>query len=156
MTYSDFVPLTSPASSPRGSAHGGGVRPGAGRADVGPRATVPPGYFQFMGIRLLEGRDFTERDEGQAPPVMIVNETFARRFFGDRSPVGRTVRIGRAPVPATIVAVVKDSKYDTPIEPAKPVLLPAVPAVVRAGAQLRLSWSRPTGDPMLAVPEPPA
>jgi len=78
------------------------------------RATVPPGYFQFLGIRLLEGRDFNERDEANAPMVIIVNETFAHRFFGDRNPIGRTVRVESRP--ATVVGLVKNSKYHAPME----------------------------------------
>ncbi len=150
VTYSDFVPLTSPASSPRDQLTVEGYVPAPGEQTWVHRATVPPGYFQLMGIPRLEGRDFTERDEGKAPPVMIVNETFARRFFGDLSPVGRTVRIGRAPVPATIVAVVKDSKYDTPIEGKQAYFyLP-----FRQWFQPGLNFAflvKTAGDPMLAV-----
>ncbi len=150
-TYSDFVPLTSPASSSADQLTVEGYVPAPGEQMWVHRATVPPGYFQFMGIPMLEGRDFTERDEGKAPPVMVVNETFARRFFGDRSPVGRTVRIGRAPVPATIVAVVKDSKYDTPIERKQAYFyLP-----FRQWFQPGLNFAflvKTAGDPMLAVP----
>jgi predicted permease len=151
VTYSDFVPLTSPASSPADQLTVEGYVPAPGEQMWVHRASVPPGYFQFMGIPLLEGRDFTERDEGQAPPVMIVNETFARRFFGDRSPVGRTVRIGQAPLPATIVAVVKDSKYDTPTEGRESYFyLP-----FRQWFQPGLNFAflvKTAGDPMLAVP----
>jgi predicted lysophospholipase L1 biosynthesis ABC-type transport system permease subunit len=82
---------------------------------------------------------------------MVVNETFARRFFGDRSPVGRTVRIGQAPVPATIVAEVKDSKYDTPVEGKQAYFyLP-----FRQWFQPALNFAflvKTAGDPMLAVP----
>jgi predicted permease len=152
VTYSDFVPLTSPASSPADQLTVEGYVPASGEQMWVHRATVPPGYFPFMGIPLLEGRDFTERDEGQAPPVMIVNETFARRFFGGRSPVGRTVRIGRAPVPATIVAEVKDSKYDSPIEAREPYFyLP-----FRQWFQPGLNFAflvKTAGDPMLALPD---
>jgi predicted permease len=151
VTYTDFVPLTSPASSPADQLTVEGYVPAPGERMWVHRATVPPGYLQFMGIPLLEGRDFTERDEGQAPPVMIVNETFARRFFGERSPIGRTVRIGRAPVPATIVAVVKDSKYDTPTEGKQPYFyLP-----FRQWFQPGLNFAflvKTAGDPLLAVP----
>lgn len=82
------------------------------------RATVPPGYFQFMGIRMLEGRDFTELDQAGSPRVIIVNESFTRHFFHGASPVGRVVHfLGDA---ATIIAEVKDSKYNTPVEPPTP------------------------------------
>jgi putative ABC transport system permease protein len=150
VTYSDFVPLTSPASSPRDALSVEGYVPAPGELVVIPRATVPPGYFQFMGIRLLEGREFTERDDAASPAVMIVNEAFARRFFGDRSPVGRTVLSGGGS--ATIVALVRDSKYDTPTEQPKPYFY--LPFRQRFEPGLTFSvLVRTTADPMLVVPE---
>jgi len=114
------------------------------------RATVPPGYFQFMGIRMLEGRDFTERDEAGAPAVMIVNETFARHFFGGASPLGRTVDIAGSK--ATVIAEVKDSKYDTPTEGSTPYFY--LPFRQRFGPGLNFSMLIKTmGDPMVTVPD---
>jgi predicted permease len=78
------------------------------------RATVPPGYFNLLGIRMLAGRDFTERDADGAPRVIVVNETFAKRFFHGRNPIGR--KVSYTGNPATVVGLVKDSKYHTPIE----------------------------------------
>ena len=118
VTYTDFVPLTSPASSPQDQLAVEGYVPAASEQMLIHRATVPPGYFDFMGIRMIEGRDFTERDETGAPAVMIVNETFARHFFGGASPIGRIVHLEGTT--ATIVAEVKDSKYNTPIEEPAP------------------------------------
>jgi predicted permease len=150
VTYSDFVPLTSPASSPRDRVSVEGYVPAPGEQMLLPRATVPPGYFQFMGIRVLEGREFTERDEATSPAVVIVNETFARRFFGDRSPVGRVVRLGgRA---ATVVALVRDSKYDTPTEPPKPYFYRPFQQVFAPGLNFSV-LVRTSGDPMLVVPD---
>jgi predicted permease len=150
VTYSDFVPLTSPASSPQDRLSIDGYVPAPDEQVVIPRGSVPPGYFQFMGIRLLEGREFTERDDATSPAVMIVNETFARRFFGDRSPVGRTVRTGGASL--TVVALVRDSKYDTPQEQPKPYFY--LPFRQRFAPGLNFSvLVRTTGDPMLVVPE---
>jgi predicted permease len=72
-------------------------------------ASVSPGYFDLLKMPLLAGRDFRPEDAEGAPRVMIVNESFARRFFGGRDPVGRRVQIyGR---PFRIVGMVKDSKY---------------------------------------------
>jgi predicted permease len=48
-----------------------------------------PGFFETMGIRLLFGRDFSEQDLSGGAPVAIVNEAYARRYFGDGNPVGR-------------------------------------------------------------------
>jgi predicted permease len=150
VTYSDFVPLTSPAGSPRDRLSVDGYVPAPDEQVVIPRACVPPGYFRFMGIRLLEGREFTERDDSTAPAVMIVNETFARRFFGDRSPIGRTVRYGEASL--TIVALVRDSKYDTPTEPPKPYFYLPFGQRFEPGLNFAV-LVRTAGDPMLVLPE---
>ena len=72
-------------------------------------ASVSPGYFDLLSIPLLAGRDFRPEDNEKAPRVMIVNETFARRFFDGRDAVGRRVQIYGEPF--TIVGTVKDSKY---------------------------------------------
>ena len=55
---------------------------------------ISPEYFQTMGIRLQRGRAFDERDIANGPTVIIVNETFARRFFGTNDPVGARVKQG--------------------------------------------------------------
>ena len=72
-------------------------------------ASVSPGYFDLLRMPLLAGRDFRPEDNETAPRVMIVNESFARRFFDGRDPVGRRVQIYGKPF--TIVGMVKDSKY---------------------------------------------
>jgi predicted permease len=72
-------------------------------------ASVSPGYFDLLRIPLLAGRDFRPEDNENVLRVMIVNESFARRFFDGRDPVGRQVQIYRKPF--TIVGMVKDSKY---------------------------------------------
>jgi predicted permease len=51
-------------------------------------------YFETMGIRLLQGRLFDNRDITNAPTVVVVNETFARRFFGNSNPIGARVKQG--------------------------------------------------------------
>ena len=72
-------------------------------------ASVSPGYFDLLRIPLLAGRDFRDEDNETAPRVMIVNESFARRFFDGRDPVGHRVQIYGKPF--RIVGMVKDSKY---------------------------------------------
>lgn len=76
---------------------------------------VSPGYFQTMRIPLLAGRDFDERDTGQSPHTVIVNETFVRTFLGGANPLGKTFRTNAEPnFPETqyeVVGVVKDTKY---------------------------------------------
>lgn len=72
-------------------------------------AAVSPGYFGVLRIPLLGGRDFRLEDTGTAPRVMIVNESFARQFFGGRDPLGHRVWIGDQAF--RIVGLAKDSKY---------------------------------------------
>jgi predicted permease len=117
VTYSDVIPMSTASgagSTPWGLIDVEGYAPAPNEQMMIHRATVPPGYFQLLGIRMLEGRDFTERDSAEAPLVIIVNETFANRFFNGRNPIGRKVRFDGSQ--ATVVGLVKDSKYHTPME----------------------------------------
>ncbi len=73
---------------------------------------VSPGYFETLRIPILSGRDFTDRDGPDAPPVVIVNAAFARTFFRGESAVGRRIHPGVArdgqSVVREIVGVVGD------------------------------------------------
>jgi putative ABC transport system permease protein len=71
---------------------------------------VTPGYFDAIGVRLRRGRDFTASDNEQAPGVVIINETFARRFFPNQEAIGQRIIIGLADRPMEIVGVVGDIK----------------------------------------------
>ncbi len=82
---------------------------------------VSPGYFQAMGTRLLQGRDFTEQDDDKAPRVAIVNETFARRFFPGEDSIGKSFSVGRPGAAKTqVIGVVQDGKYAGLNEDPKP------------------------------------
>ena len=70
---------------------------------------VSAGYFDTVGTALLQGRGFDERDRPGRPLVAIVSQSFARKFFGDASPIGR--RIGQSVAEIEIVGVVGDAKY---------------------------------------------
>jgi predicted permease len=72
---------------------------------------VGPGFFETVGMPVVRGRDITEADRRDAAKVAVVNETFARYYFGDQDPIGR--RFGRArfqTIDTEIVGVVKDGK----------------------------------------------
>ena len=80
---------------------------------------LSPGYFETMGIKVLEGRDFRTSDIVENPKIAIVNRKFAQHFFGDKSAIGR--RLGRGMGPETkldieIIGVVEDSLYEGPRE----------------------------------------
>ncbi len=70
---------------------------------------VSEGYVETMGIDLLEGRSFTEADDADAPPVMVINRRFAERFWPGESAVGQTVETAGAAW--TVVGVVETGKY---------------------------------------------
>jgi putative ABC transport system permease protein len=77
---------------------------------------VSPRYFETVGQTLLAGRQFTERDRRGAPRVTIVNETLARHFFGNESPLGRRIAPWGGSDPdakpdCEIIGVVRDAKY---------------------------------------------
>jgi len=82
-----------------------------------------PGYFETMGIPILEGRGFEARDVKPGyPTVAIVNRRFARHFFGDQSAVGRRLGWGvgpNTPLNIEIVGVVSDSLHQGPREGVK-------------------------------------
>jgi putative ABC transport system permease protein len=70
-------------------------------------------YFETMGIPLRRGRIFDDRDRADAPGVVVINETFARRIFGNEDPIGRQIRLGSSsPVrQATIIGIVGDLRH---------------------------------------------
>ena len=78
--------------------------------------SVSPGYFETLGVHLLDGRGFTAKDDTEAPKVAIVNAAFVKHFFGDAPAVGR--RIGQGIDPGTptdieIIGVINDTHYET-------------------------------------------
>jgi predicted permease len=77
---------------------------------------VSPDYFRTMGIRLLDGRDFTSTDTATSSRVAVVNQTFVKRFLKEVNPLGRSIRTHPEPnYPATlyqIVGVIPDTKYN--------------------------------------------
>src|SRR5262245_4181448 len=86
------------------------------------RPAVDAGYFKTMGIPLLAGREFTERDRAGAPKVAIVSERIVREFFpgGTSQALGRRVRLGDRADWLTVVGVVADIRQmglDRPVQP---------------------------------------
>jgi predicted permease len=61
------------------------------------RRSVTPGYFESLGATLLKGRLITEADTDKSPPVAVVDEKFARRFWPDGEAVGKRVAVGGGP-----------------------------------------------------------
>jgi putative ABC transport system permease protein len=81
---------------------------------------VTPDYFRTMGIPLLDGRNFTESDDAEHPPVAIVSTIVAKNHFPDRSPIGQRILVEDTdgdPRPVEIVGIVgpvKQTNLETP------------------------------------------
>jgi putative ABC transport system permease protein len=73
---------------------------------------ITPSYFHTLRMPLISGRDFTRDDAGSASRAVIVSEIFARRFFGNKDPVGRRIRFGGAQGNwCSIVGVVRSTRH---------------------------------------------
>ena len=112
------------------------------------RNVVSPGYFQLMHIPLLEGRDFTEQDDESRAPVMVVNQTFVKRFFGGQDPIGRKIRGWGEWF--TVVGEVRDSKYINLTEAQLPYFYVPFRQIYRADMGL-LFYIRTKNDPKEAI-----
>jgi predicted permease len=110
--------------------------------------SISPGYFSTLGLRLIEGRDLAESDREGAPPVAVVNDTMARRFWSDGSAVGRTFTVVATRTQYRIVGVVSTHKVHGVLE--RPV-----PLVYFATAQRPNTYNyllaRTAGDPRLVL-----
>ncbi|HKP86343.1 MAG TPA: ABC transporter permease [Blastocatellia bacterium] len=91
---------------------------------------VRPNYFRTMGETLLAGRDFTERDNESAPGAVIINETFARRYWPGEDPIGKRIAVAHEDSGLRqIVGVVKDTKQrEWTAEPGPEMYLPHLQA----------------------------
>ena len=78
---------------------------------------VSDGYFKTIGARIVDGREFMPQDRFDAPPVVVVNEAFARQFFPGQRAVGQKIFRG---IPVEIVGVVNDIRQVAIAEPARP------------------------------------
>ena len=91
------------------------------------RHLVSPGLFATLGIPLRAGRDFDGRDRPDAPHTVIINETMAKKFFGQDDPIGRRLVTGMAGIPSEIVGVVADNhSIDLTSDPVMEYFLPVL------------------------------
>jgi putative ABC transport system permease protein len=105
-----FLPYSGSASSAF-YAIDGRPSPSPGSIPFFSLVRVTPGYFSVMGQTILRGREFSERDNRDASPVIIINQTMARRNWPNEDPVGRRIRYGaKLDRVATIVGVVVDTE----------------------------------------------
>ncbi len=103
-----------------------------------------PDYFRAMRTPVLTGRDFTEADAANRPPVTIVNEAFAKKFYAGQNPIGKTFvweRFGRERKPRQfeIVGLVADSKYRTLREEPQPTFYAPLAQMEEISTSIRMA-----------------
>jgi putative ABC transport system permease protein len=116
------------------------------------RYAVTPGYVESIGIPLVRGRLIDARDTAGSPPVVLLNESFARRHFPSRDPIGQRLRVGPDQGPwATIVGVVGDVRQmSLAADIADAVYLPSVQWFAADSAMWLVV--RAHGDPAALAP----
>lgn len=122
------------------------TRPGMTEAVEVDVNIASPSYFATMSLAIIEGRNFTAEDRALAEPVVIVNDLFARRYFGSTA-VGRRLRAADG-TEFEIAGVVRSGKYRTLQEPPEPMVY--FPLAQRHLGQLHLVVRTDNGgDPLL-------
>jgi predicted permease len=110
---------------------------------------VGPGYFRAMGIAVVRGRVFGESAIDSARGEVVVNETFAQRYWPGQNPIGRGIRFGRNADPDTVIGVVQNGKYRGMREDALPYMYRPLGTSYTPRVAL---LARTDGDPMAMLP----
>ena len=109
---------------------------------------ISAGYVRTSGIRLLQGREFTEQDDAHAARVALVNESFSRFYFRGTNPIGRTITVDDS-IPMQVVGVIADVAYHAlAAPPDRRVYVPYDQLSLGNPEQLRFVV-RTDGDPAL-------
>jgi predicted permease len=130
----------------------------SGAADEGILAAyqtiASSGAFDALGMKLVRGRFYDDRDTSLTPPVAVVNQAFAARFFSGEDPLGRRVRVGEDPSEGqwiTIVGVIADARNRGLDQVVAPELWSSYRQVGEWNNQMHL-LVRTEGDPRSIVP----
>jgi putative ABC transport system permease protein len=102
-------------------------------------------FFETLGIPLAKGRDFSERDGENAPPVVIVNETMARRFWPNQEAIGKRFKFFGEEFYREVVGVARDARYNSLTEANTPfIYLPLLQNYADVGTLHVRTTSDPT------------
>ena len=137
----------------------------ASERTIFPVRSVTPGYFALLRLIIQEGRDFRDSDNRDAPPVAVINQALADRYFPQTNPIGRKLWTqGRQRPPAEIIAVVGNSRTGDLTQAAEPEIYVSLwqnsafskHLVIRSAADPRSVMSSVRGelrsvDPTVAV-----
>ena len=117
---------------------------------------VTPGYFETMGMQLVRGRFLEDNDTDSTALAAVINETMARRYWGDDDPIGRRYHLGSDPRPwVTIVGIVGTVRHNAITEAPRAEMYMAPAQWNAAGASVRRAMTfvlRTSGDPLALLP----
>jgi predicted permease len=118
------------------------------------RLVISPNFFEVMGIPIVLGRGFSDRDDAAAPKVVVINETAARKYFPNENPIGRkfgtSVEINGQ---YEIVGLLHDVKYDSVREATPPTMYVPYPQTRVGGAVFEVRTAGAPAGVMGAVRE---
>ena len=144
VTYAAVVPLGSDRES-TGFIIPGQRPPSGSKAFSLANNVVGPDYFNTMGIPIVRGRGFDQHDTEQgARPVVVINETMARRFWPNADALGQFIQVGGTDIRPEIVGIARDIKYYSLGEPPQAYVYVSAAQNYTPGLIVHL---RTTGDP---------
>jgi putative ABC transport system permease protein len=120
------------------------------------KASVSPGYFRTMGIRLSAGRDFDDRDDATSPGVVVVSSSVAGALWPHEDPLGKRLALTEKPTPRdwlTVVGVADDIRQNSLKQAVVPTAYRPLRQTPSPGFLSHMSYVvRTDGDPMALAP----
>jgi len=125
--------------------------PGPGARPIAHARIITPDYLRSMGIPMISGRPFSERDSADAPKVILINRSFADKYFASEDPVGKRLQLGLNSIDGQIIGVVGDVRHKSLDVEAGPEYY--VPHSQIGNSTMSIVLRTTTGDPAaLAAP----
>ncbi len=144
-TLASFVPLDWPVGTQNVIIEGRVAEPGQDAVQI-MNSVVDPEYFRTLGTTIKSGRAFTNRDDESSPPVVLVNEVMARRYWPNQNPIGRRIRFGGPGEPfREVIGIVGDGKYRQLSEAPRPYMFLPARQNFRSARSLVIQTADPSG-----------
>jgi putative ABC transport system permease protein len=113
--------------------------------------TISPDYTKVLRVPLVRGREFTEHDGADAPPVVMVNQAVVRRYWPNENPIGKRIYLGQTPKPSEVVGVLGDIKNDNLMRETIPEVFVPFPQLPWASLNLTVRTTRDPHNSISAV-----
>lgn len=118
-----------------------------------PTLCAGPGYFATVGVPLRQGRDIAWTDGPGSPPVLLVNEAFAQRYFPGRDPIGQRIRTADLKEPAQVVGVLANARFGGPEADIDPLIVYALDQFSNGAFLVHLRSARGSRDLLPGIKE---